>query len=36
MPVSLIGTFAAMYLCGFGLDHLSLMALTIATGLRGG
>ncbi len=32
VPVSLIGTFAAMYLCGFGLNNLSLMALTIATG----
>ncbi len=32
MPVSLIGTFAAMYLCGFSLNNLSLMALTIATG----
>ena len=32
VPVSLIGTFAAMYLCGFSLDILSLMALTIATG----
>ncbi|MBS0439256.1 MAG: efflux RND transporter permease subunit, partial [Proteobacteria bacterium] len=32
VPVSLIGTFAIMYLCGFSLDNLSLMALTIATG----
>jgi multidrug efflux pump len=32
VPVSLIGTFAVMYLCGFSLDNLSLMALTIATG----
>nr|WP_159466304.1 multidrug efflux RND transporter permease subunit MdtC [Scandinavium goeteborgense] len=32
VPVSLIGTFAAMYLCGFSLNNLSLMALTIATG----
>jgi len=32
VPVSLIGTFAAMYLCGFSLNTLSLMALTIATG----
>ncbi len=30
--VSLIGTFAVMYLCGYSLDNLSLMALTIATG----
>jgi len=32
VPVSLIGTFAAMYLFGFSIDNLSLMALTIATG----
>ncbi|GGP20079.1 multidrug efflux RND transporter permease subunit [Silvimonas iriomotensis] len=32
VPVSLIATFAAMYLCGFSLNNLSLMALTIATG----
>ncbi|HEY5054906.1 MAG TPA: efflux RND transporter permease subunit [Acidobacteriaceae bacterium] len=32
VPTSLIGTFAVMYLCGFSLDNLSLMALTIATG----
>ncbi|MBJ3816471.1 multidrug efflux RND transporter permease subunit MdtC [Shimwellia pseudoproteus] len=32
VPVSLIGTFAAMYLCGYSLNNLSLMALTIATG----
>ena len=32
MPVSLIGTFGAMYLLGYSLDNLSLMALTIATG----
>ncbi|HCB1979934.1 TPA: multidrug efflux RND transporter permease subunit MdtC [Klebsiella pneumoniae] len=32
VPVSLIGTFAAMYLCGFSLNNLSLMALTIVTG----
>ena len=32
VPVSIIGTFAAMYLLGFSLDNLSLMALTIATG----
>jgi multidrug efflux pump len=30
--VSLIGTFTVMYLCGFSLDNLSLMALTISTG----
>jgi multidrug efflux pump len=32
VPVSLIGTFSIMYLCGYSLDNLSLMALTIATG----
>ena len=32
VPVSLIGTFAVMYLFGYTLDNLSLMALTIATG----
>ena len=32
VPVSLTGTFAAMYLLGYSLDNLSLMALTIATG----
>ena len=32
VPVSLIGTFVAMYLLGYSLDNLSLMALTIATG----
>ena len=32
VPVSLIGTFGVMYLCGFSLDILSLMALTISTG----
>ena len=31
-PVSLIGTFGVMYLCGYTLDNLSLMALTVATG----
>jgi multidrug efflux pump len=30
--VSLVGTFAIIYLCGYSLDNLSLMALTIATG----
>ena len=30
--VSITGTFAAMYLCGYSLDNLSLMALTISTG----
>jgi multidrug efflux pump len=32
VPVSLIGTLAAMYLFGFSIDNLSLMALIIATG----
>ncbi len=32
VPVSLVGTFGVMYLAGFSLDNLSLMALTIATG----
>jgi len=32
VPVSLIGTFAAMYLFGFSLNNLTLMALTISTG----
>jgi len=35
LPLSLVGTLAAMYLLGFSLDNLSLMALTISTGLRG-
>jgi len=32
VPVSLVATFGVMYLCGYSLDNLSLMALTIATG----
>ncbi len=32
IPVALVGTFGAMYLCGFSLDNLSLMGLTIAVG----
>ena len=32
VPVSIISTFSAMYMLGFALDNLSLMALTIATG----
>ena len=32
VPVSLMGTFGVMYLCGYTLDNLSLMALTVATG----
>jgi len=32
VPLSLIGTFGVMYLCGYSLNNLSLMALTISTG----
>ena len=32
MPLSLVGTFGVMYLLGYSLDNLSLMALTISTG----
>ena len=32
VPISLVGTFGAMYLLGYSLNNLSLMALTIATG----
>ena len=32
VPISIIGTFGAMYLLGYSLDNLSLMALTISTG----
>jgi multidrug efflux pump len=32
VPVSLVGTFGVMYLCGYSIDNLSLMALTISTG----
>jgi multidrug efflux pump len=32
VPVSLAGTFGVMYLCGYSLDNLSAMALTVATG----
>jgi len=32
LPISLVGTFGIMHLLGFGLDNLSLMALTVATG----
>ncbi|HZN50302.1 MAG TPA: efflux RND transporter permease subunit, partial [Methylomirabilota bacterium] len=32
VPLSLFGTFGGMYLCGYSLDNLSLMALTISTG----
>ena len=33
VPVALVGSFAVMYLCGFSLNNLSLMALIVATGL---
>ena len=32
VPLSIVGTFAVMYLCGFSLDNLSLMALTLSVG----
>lgn len=32
VAISIIGTFGVMYLCGYSLDNLSLMALTVATG----
>ena len=32
VPLSLVGTFGVMYLCGYSLDNLSLMALTVSTG----
>src|SRR5207248_4078796 len=32
VPVSLVGTFTVMYLAGYSLDNLSLMALAVATG----
>ena len=32
VPLSIVGTFGLMYLCGFSFDNLSMMALTIATG----
>jgi hydrophobe/amphiphile efflux-1 (HAE1) family protein len=32
IPVALVGTLAVMYICGFSLDNLSLMALTISVG----
>jgi multidrug efflux pump len=32
VPVSLVGTFVAMYLFGYSIDNLSLMALTVSTG----
>src|SRR6266436_10337940 len=32
LPLSVVGTFAAMYLLGYSLDNLSLMALTLAVG----
>ncbi len=35
VPLSIVGTFAVMYALGYSLNNLSLMALTISTGLRG-
>src|SRR5262249_60136085 len=32
LPVSIVGTFAAMYLAGYSLNNVSLMALTLAVG----
>ncbi len=32
LPLSLVGTFAVMYLCGFSMDNLSLMAMTLSVG----
>ena len=32
LPISILGTFGPMYLLGYSIDNLSLMALTIATG----
>ena len=32
LPTSIVGTFAVMWLCGFNLDNLSLMAITLAVG----
>ena len=32
LPMSIIGTFAVMYICGYSLDNLSLMALTLCVG----
>ncbi len=36
LPMSIVGTFAVMYLLGYSLDNLSLMALTLVGRLRGG
>ncbi len=36
VPLSLIGTFGVMYLLDYSVDNLSLMALAISTGFRGG
>ncbi len=35
VPLALFGTCAVMYVLGYSLDNLSLMALTIAVGIRG-
>ncbi len=34
LPISVIGTFAGMYVCGHSIDNISLLALTLAVGLR--
>ena len=36
LPLTIVATFGIMWFCGFSLNNLSLMALTIGTGLRGG
>jgi len=36
VPLSLIGTFGVMYLAGFSINNLTLMALTIGNGICGG
>ena len=36
VPLSIVGTFAAMYLLGYSLNNLSLMALTLSVGFRRG
>jgi Cu/Ag efflux pump CusA len=32
LPISVVGTFAGMYLCGHSIDNISLLALTLAVG----
>jgi multidrug efflux pump subunit AcrB len=36
VPFSIIGTFCVMYLLGYSINNLSLMALTLVGGVRGG